>query len=1247
MRNLVFFCLLLFASFSLTAQWSPFQAYQPLAKDANQFERLVHPSSADYFQLDSPTAFAKALIKAPEQEVASDDNEVLLTLPGPDGALATFRIFRYQMITDELQRMYPDFVTLEGWDIDAPQRRVSLNWTSLGFSASVVGGTEGRWYVEPLYRGRTDLYQSFFTANMPYSLDGHGCDFEPNQEVLEELAQFSPEPKRVGNCQLQEYDLALACTANYFNQIAGITTDDTPTASNQSDVIAEMMTAINRVNQVFKLDLAIQLNIINLPTATNGVQLVFGGDTLADPYSDFSGLAMLNQNQTTTDNTIGAANYDIGHVFSTGGGGIASLGSPCNNSVKARGVTGLPNPVGDPFYIDFVAHEIGHQFGGTHTFNSTEVNCAERSANTAYEPGGGTTIQAYAGICGPTANIQLNSDPYYHAASIQQISAYMELGVGSGCTDVTSTANTEPTVVADGNTYSIPTNTPFVLDAVGMDGDGDALTYCWEQFDLGSIVAGTPTGFETGSPLFRSLPPTTASERYFPNLAAVVAGGGAPWEVLPKIARDMTFIVTVRDLDAPGGYGCTVQDQVDITVVNTGEQYKVTAPDGGEAWTSGGTETVTWDVAGTDDAGGINCSTVEIFLSLDGGVSFATSLGTFPNNGSATVTAPVATETDARIMVRCDGNIFYDVSDADFNIEDTDFSLTGNTTSLNTCSGGDPLPGYQISVNALQGYTGTIDLTATGLPAGVTATISPMTVTFTAGGSTSELVNISLAGVSGLAEGTYNFEISGEDGGAPKTVAMVLERTGELTLAQPIDGQVIPDLANGDSPLTVNHGSIAGATSYTIFISGFTPFSLGNNPNVNQGLNLGDLPDGTMLDIFVRANPGGEESCTVTVTFGEFVPSGNSLSSSDTEVSVCETRTTDENYVITFADGDLIGPADLTVTSVIPGLTVNVLNTTLSDGQSTLITFNGEENLAPGDYTITIEADDGIATETIDLSLIIQEDGVDITRPLHEGEEIINPDGSGTIPLMFSAVAGATSYTATVTFPSGGTGSLPVTPPGINISLTGPINDGDEYSIVVEADNGATSCDYDFTFVSALPVQWLSFTAEAVEKAAELNWQVIQDESHAGFAIERRSDGQPEWQSIGYLERTGDNDEAAYNYTDLSVREGKTYYYRLRQEDEDGSYAYSPVRTVIFTRGGAEVFVSPNPTTGFIDVRTGEDAPQELSYRLFSPLGQIIRDGSLTGHQARVNLQGLPAGVYQLVVADKQDYLCTVRVVKR
>jgi hypothetical protein len=292
--------------------------------------------------------------------------------------------------------------------------------------------------------------------------------------------------------------------------------------------LAAIVTVVNRVNQVYEVDLSVSLQLVG-----NNDEIVYT-DITTDPY-DNSGND-IDTNQSVLDNIIGSQNYDVGHVVNTGAGGLAALGSVCT-SFKAQGITGTNQPTGDPFMIDYVAHELGHQFAGQHSFNGSVASCANRSSNDAYEPGSGATIMAYAGICGEQ-NLQNNSDAMFHAHSVAQMRSFI---ANTSCGTSSDLNNSAPVVQA-GNDVTIPISTAFKLTGSATDSDNDNLLYAWEQLDLGAPSTSAQTMVDDGSrPLFRSWLPVSEPTRYFPRLSNVLSQTTVIGETYPTTTRVLNF----------------------------------------------------------------------------------------------------------------------------------------------------------------------------------------------------------------------------------------------------------------------------------------------------------------------------------------------------------------------------------------------------------------------------------------------------------------------------------------------------------------------------------------------------------------------------------------------------------------------------------------------------------------------------------------------------------------------------------
>lgn len=601
------------------------------------------------FKVDMP-AFRTELSLLPNEAPAMAKQGETIYLPGPNGSPQRFRMMNSPIQSPAMEAQ-SGVKTFAAQGIDDPYATGRFDLGRNGFHG-IVFSPQGDWVIEPAVRGDMENYVVYFRRDNFFPKDWT-CKVVPSaSNRLTGGIALRPGSNR------KEYRLAIKGTVEYTAFYGG-----SPAAMNGA------ITSVNRVSGVYEKDHAIRLIIVS--------NVMYAAEP--DPYTNNNGSTMLGQNQTACDAVPGNANYDIGHVFSTGGGGVAVLQSVGVTGSKARGVTGSGFPQGDGFDIDYVAHEMGHQYGANHCFNGTTSSCGggNRSASHAYEPGSASTIMGYAGICG-AENVQSNSDAYQHADSQAAIEAWRN-NAGSGGTTI-NTGNNSPIVNA-GLDYTIPASTPYRLTAVASDPDSDPLTYCWEQWNLGT--ASPPTSMANG-PIVRSRNPSTSPTRWFPPQSNVINNTTDSWDLLPTVARNMSFRCTVRDNKAGGGN--YEWDQVSLTVV--AGAFAVTSPNTAVSWAGGSSQTVTWSVGGS---GGT--ANVRILLSTDGGNSYFNNTATVlvastANDGTETITIPNTATTSARIIVEGVNNIFYDMSNTNFTITAAALPPTITTISPTNANAG-------------------------------------------------------------------------------------------------------------------------------------------------------------------------------------------------------------------------------------------------------------------------------------------------------------------------------------------------------------------------------------------------------------------------------------------------------------------------------------------------------------------------------------------------------------------------------
>ncbi len=694
LTRLPFFTVLLFflsvCAFSQSIKWSI-----PVNKKEYSDEQLMprgsYPKLYELFQTDF-TFLKNELLKAPQEEQAQLTDGLQVELPAVSGKPEVFYVFYAPVMAPELAEKYPELRSYKAVNAKDPSNIIHIS-VSPEFGMHFIGyNNKGQTYYVDTYTRDLNTY-ILYNRNDISNSSLFEC-LVPGNESSNTTDPAYNVAQRIDDNKYRTYRLAMACTTEYASfHINAANLNNGTLQQKKQAVLAAMNVTVTRLNSVYERDVAAKLVLV-----ANNDQIIFVDQ---DNFSNGSPGQLINQSQSVITSTIGTANFDIGHTVSTGAGGLAILGSLCIPSEKARGITGTSNPVGDPFDIDYVAHEIGHQFGANHTFNATTGSCGggNRNLPTAMEPGSGSTIMGYASLCGMN-NVQNHSDAYFHTISLQEMAAHIQ---STNCGTIINANNAAPSVNA-GAGYTIPNATPFVLTASATDSNNaNSLTYTWEQTDNNTSTQ-PPVATSTGGPLFRSIVPSDSPSRSFPSYQTVLSGTslnngivGSTWERLPSVARNLNFTVTVRDNNIING-GQTKHANTLVKVANTGP-FVITYPNNVTnqqnnwtiQWASGEQKTITWNVAGTT-GNGINTANVKISYSLDDGATFTPFVEETPNDGSEEVTLPVLAETNpnVRIKIEAVGNIFYTVSKkvtiygenaADEQFELTDFKLYPNPAS--------------------------------------------------------------------------------------------------------------------------------------------------------------------------------------------------------------------------------------------------------------------------------------------------------------------------------------------------------------------------------------------------------------------------------------------------------------------------------------------------------------------------------------------------------------------------------------
>ncbi len=1112
----------------------------------------------------------------------------VITLPAADGRIEQFEVYEASNFEPALQARFPEIRAFSGRGLSDRYSTLKLSLSPQGIQTMVFRTDRENEFIEP-YSKDHSVYAVFKSQRQPGQLpwscstaDRRIAD-EINQQVME--AGFTG---RSGG-DLKTMRLAQSCNAEYSNYFGA-------TSSAQvSLVLAAFNNTLTRCNGVYEKDLALHLNLINNTTSV----IYYNPST--DPYS--TNLSSWNNSlQSTLTSVIGEANYDIGHMFgSTGGGGNAGcIGCVCVDGQKGSGITSPADgiPQGDNFDIDYVVHEVGHQLGANHTFSMSNEGTGVNK-----EVGSGITIMGYAGIT--SQDVANHSIDIYHQASIAQIQSNLATKT---CPVTTSLAGSNSTpVVAAVSNFTIPISTPFALTGSATDADGDPLTYCWEQNDNASSsqtgASSVASATKATGPNWITFPASSSPTRTFPRLSTILAGAnitgpltggdaGANCEALSSVARTLNFRLTVRDnapyvSTAPVKVAQTQFTDMVVTVSATSGPFNVTAPNTAVSYPGNSTQTITWNVANTT-ATPVSCANVRILLSTDGGNTFPTVLAAnTPNDGTEAVVIPNIPTTTARVRVEAVGNIFFDISNANFTISGA--VLCGDPTGLTTTGIGNNTA--TLNWNAVSGATSyAVDYKLSSASTWTSLSTAQTTTT---------------ASLTGLTQGTaYDWRVRATcSGGSGNFVIASFTTTAPFVCTAPTGLNATAITATS---ATVNWTAVSGAVSYAVDYkasSSATWISVAT-ATTSTSANITGLAASTLYDYRVSTNCGTNgasgftaaqfttaSACASAFEPNETTATAATITSGVTNTAAISSATDNDYYrIVTTTTSNivynLVGPTGVDYDMTIFNSAGTQIGSAATTSSTETITLN---NQAAGTYFIRVFGFNGAFSATC---YTIRATATTVTSCQSSLDNSTN---------------NATSGAATIPF---------------NTDVTGRIDVGSDVD--------------HYRFVITNPG---TITLSLTTLPANYNLRLV---NSAGTILVTSANTGTTNETINYTAAAGTYFARVYPTNTSTFNATSCYTVRVQL----GTASRAGDESITLESNNPSLEAYPNPVQQMLNVSLkGVDGISEL--RLYDVNGRPLQSKIINQPVGQLNLNGLPRGVYMIKAFNKGACIATKKIIKQ